>query len=467
VAGGGSSRRDRHPWDPADRVPRRRYLADTAGRPALTSGEGPALSARTTAAPSLLARVAAAGAGSADASAVLERVATLVAQHFACACLADRLDEPDLVTRVAAHGPGGPLTLLRDEDGVAARRSSARSAGLLTQLSVAPQRMLRLSAADLVALSASPDVRVRAQAGLALALGSTDLLVFGLVARDVLLGVLTVGTSGLPFADEVVAELLEVAALTGLALDRARLLGAQSRVAEALQTSLLPPLPPVPGLVLAARYSPAVRGMEVGGDWYDAFSVSGTCLGLVIGDATGHDLYAATRMAELRDVLRAVAVDRDEGPANTLGRVDRIAAQLGADASATCLYARLGRPELPGGAWRLDWSSAGHLPPLLLRDGTAQLLETPADLMLGVDAGAARTDHTTELLPGDLLMLYTDGLVEDRHVPLDERLAQLVRVAAGAGRSHPEPLTDLLLAELAGGSDDDVAVLAVLIEGGA
>lgn len=167
---------------------------------------------------------------------MLRQLAALVTAELADWCLADRLDDPDLVTRVAAQGRLGPLDLPPRTEGQNARRSSASGAGLLTQLAVHPQRMLRLSHADAQALAASPEQRSRSQGELALHLGVVDVVVLGLTRHNQLLGVLTVGRAEQPFDDEQLALLSDLALLGGLALEGARLLQVQRSVSAALQT---------------------------------------------------------------------------------------------------------------------------------------------------------------------------------------------------------------------------------------
>jgi serine phosphatase RsbU (regulator of sigma subunit) len=116
------------------------------------------------------------------------------------------------------------------------------------------------------------------------------------------------------------------------------------------------------------------------------------------------------------------------------------------------------------GERRLRWSSAGHLPPLLLRDGETRYLETAADLMLGVQHGSPRTGHSTTLRVGDVLVLYSDGLVEDRRTHLDDRLALLADTARAAPEVVPDYLADWLLREMSAGTADDVALLVVRVE---
>ena len=389
----------------------------------------------------------------------LDRLAAVLVPELGDWCVADVLEPPDLVTRVAARGPDGPLSLPRAAGPVGARRSSAAARGVLQRLVEVPGRMMRLTPDDLQRMTSSSEPRTRGQGELALALGTVDLLVLGLASHDALLAVLAVGRTGRPFSAPEVAELVDVAAVAALAVDTLRLRGVQRRVSTALQQSLLPALPLVGGATLTARFVPAGSGLAVGGDWYDVFVLPSGALALVIGDATGHDVQAAARMAELRSLLRALAVDRRGLPAQVLERLDRVLAQLAPELSGTCLYA-----QLSGGSGRrtLRWSSAGHLPPLLLREGVARTLETTPDLMLGVRAGSRRCDHVQVLQPGDLLLLHTDGLVEQRRTGLDARLQDLRHLVEAVGGDDPELLADRLVGELASG-EDDVALLLLQV----
>ncbi len=398
-----------------------------------------------------------------DADDLLRRAAGVLLGPVADWVIADRLVDPDLVVRSVAVTRSGPLTGAVDVAPAPTRRSSAAAGGLLRNLAAMPVPVLRLRSGALAGLLAAPDPRLRAQAELALELGTVEAVVLATRVRGRINGVLSLGrTTGGFSADQL--DLLELVVLhLAVALDAFRLLDAQRAVSETMQTSLLPPLPVAPGLELAARYQAAARGLEVGGDWYDAFALPGRdALAVVVGDATGHDTAAAARMAELRNQLRALAADRGEGPAALLTRLDLLGPVLGSELSGTCIYAELDR--LPTGR-RLRWSSAGHLAPVLVQGGVTRLVETAPDLMLGVEPDAPRSDHEELLSPGDVLVLYTDGLVEQRRTPLDERLDRLVaKVGASAGQ-HPDTLADALLADLAVDAEDDVALLVVRVTG--
>ena len=253
------------------------------------------------------------------------------------------------------------------------------------------------------------------------------------------------------------------AVLTRLSAEAARTRDAV-QLAESLQRSLLTDPPAVPGLEIAVRYLPAVEHAQVGGDWYDAFGLPDGSTMLVIGDVAGHDVAAATTMASARGVLRGIATTVVGSPAAVLGALDRAMAQLQVDTLITAAVASVHPATGPGTRARLDWSNAGHPPPVLLSaDRTARVLERPADLLLGVAPDVERTEHHVDLSPGDTLLLYTDGLVERRGVPLDHGTAWLAQRLSELCGQPLEAMLDALLAEMSGQLGDDVAVLAVRV----
>lgn len=237
-------------------------------------------------------------------------------------------------------------------------------------------------------------------------------------------------------------------------------------VSMALQRAVLTDPPELDGLEVVVHYQPAAAERDIGGDWYDAFVTRDGAATVVIGDVVGHDLDAAVAMGQLRALVRAIGYDSQETPARVLERVDGAVdgLDLAGALTATALVARIEGDAGPGRAGRtVRWSSAGHLPPLLVRgDGTVEILTVHNDLLLGINPATVRTDHTVQVSPGDTLVLYTDGLVERRSGGLRRRLDELARLLEG---SQTVPLEDVVEAALtgmlAGTVDDDVAVVAV------
>ncbi|WP_083259922.1 SpoIIE family protein phosphatase [Cellulosimicrobium cellulans] len=265
------------------------------------------------------------------------------------------------------------------------------------------------------------------------------------------------------FTDADLASLRDVMAQIGLALDNAHLHAAQRTLAEELQRSLLTALPEPDHLHLVARYVPAATGTQIGGDWYDAFLVRDGSTCLVIGDVTGHDLRAAVSMAQVRNVLRGGAHAVVRSPAAIFESLDWAMHDLGVGAISTGVLAKVEQPaELAERGERLlRWSSAGHLPPLLLHpDGRAELLHRSTNLPLGLRAREDREDHTEIVPPGSTVVLYTDGLVERRGESLHVGLERLRTTAERLAGLPLEDLCDRLIADLAAGAEDDVALLA-------
>lgn len=267
-----------------------------------------------------------------------------------------------------------------------------------------------------------------------------------------------------PHSEMEIATAVEVARRAGLALDNARLYERQIKVAETLQRSLLTPPPEPDHLEIVVRYQPASRNMHVGGDWYDAFQQPDGATLLVIGDVVGHNVDAAAEMGQLRSILRGIAYDRQESPARILARVDEVMAGLHIGTLATALIARIEQPpEAVRDGYRiLRWSSAGHLPPLVRHaDGRITRLDSPPETLLGIGT-SSRSDSEARLEPGDTLVFYTDGLVEQGRTLIDEGIARLAGVLGDLGDLPLDELCDRLLEKIVGGrSDDDVAIVAL------
>jgi len=246
------------------------------------------------------------------------------------------------------------------------------------------------------------------------------------------------------------------------ALERAELLAARAAVAYTLQSALLTKLPDVPGLELAARYIPASRGEQVGGDWYDAIHVHGATT-LIIGDVVGHNIAAAAQMGNLRSMLRGFVADALEAPSRLLSRLDDANLRLSTRTMATAAVAQVIPPFVEGGPARVVWSSAGHLSPVVVGpDGDVRVLRGRSDLMLGVAPGATRADHEHVLEHGATMLLFTDGLVERRGRPMASSLTQLAEILADLAQAPLEDLVADMVTRMGAASErDDVAVLAV------
>ncbi|MEU8818618.1 SpoIIE family protein phosphatase [Actinoplanes sp. NPDC048796] len=204
---------------------------------------------------------------------------------------------------------------------------------------------------------------------------------------------------------------------------------AEHRLAGQLQ-HMIQPVPrepfPLPGLEVLVHYLPAENTVQVGGDWYHAQELTDGRVLLAVGDVAGHGLAAANGMAHLRFALIAWLSIGVHDPATLLRHLNRLCGQLRLTGTAV-----LG--VFDPATRSLAWGRAGHAPPLLARGGHARPLELPVGLLLGADGEAAYEIATSALAPDDLLLLYTDGLVERRSgPPLLPRVLDTLAAAAGA-----------------------------------
>ncbi|MGW6894515.1 SpoIIE family protein phosphatase [Streptomyces chartreusis] len=242
-----------------------------------------------------------------------------------------------------------------------------------------------------------------------------------------------------------------------LAYDNATRYHNERRLALTLQRALLPhSLPHVPGVRLATHYGASNRGAEVGGDWYDVLALPDGGVGFAIGDVMGHDVDAAIVMGQLRSALHSLAME-GAGPAEVLARLDAYLQSIATERFATCLYA-VYDPH----SHRLRYAAGGHLPPLLIA-ADISYLELPPALPLGL--GSTPVDHEVAFPPGTSLLLYTDGLVENRALSLDGCLAALRQACAtlpAAARTDPQQIIEraLELLNTPDRVDDDIALLA-------
>ncbi|MHA3704557.1 SpoIIE family protein phosphatase [Jatrophihabitans sp. YIM 134969] len=307
-------------------------------------------------------------------------------------------------------------------------------------------------------------------------LGAAAAALAPITARGRALGVLVLlaDAEASGFGPGEVEVLSDVAARAGLALDNARLFAGEHQAAETLQRALLPTLAPIEGLDVSARYLPATARSAVGGDWYDVLRLRDDLgVGIAIGDVMGHDLAAAAAMGQLRSVLRSYAYPGAR-PAAVLEQLDQLVQSLQMASLATCAYGRLTRPD-PSGDAEFVWANAGHPPPLLLGpDGAVQILTTSASRIVGVpfhgdeerdESGPVRDEGRVVVPVGSTLVLYTDGLVEERGRDIDTGITVLLDLLRESGGRESAADLVLRLTERRSVAErgDDVAVLAVRV----
>jgi serine phosphatase RsbU (regulator of sigma subunit) len=206
---------------------------------------------------------------------------------------------------------------------------------------------------------------------------------------------------------------------------------------------------------VTAEYRPAERSHDVGGDWYDVFTLPGGRTGLVVGDVAGHDLAAAAAMARVQSALRILA-QAATGPAHVLTDLDRASALL-----TNSFMSTVGFAEYDPATRMLRYACAGHPPPLLLTpDGPPRYLWGGRSGPIGVPGPRTQADC---VIPADsTLVWYTDGLVERRDVPLSVRLDRLAGFAATLITREPEELCHALLQHmLDDAGNDDTVVLCI------
>jgi PAS domain S-box-containing protein len=285
----------------------------------------------------------------------------------------------------------------------------------------------------------------------------SSLMASPLTVKGKVAGLMEVGSRGARrFTLEDESLLMLMADRAGLAIEHARAYERELSNVEMLQRSLLPERLPRPdGIQVAARYMPG--GADVGGDWYDAIPLEGGRLGAAMGDVVGHGIGAAALMGQLRHAMRAYALE-GHSPAGVLDRLDRVVRSLDGGQMATLLYLVVEEDHST-----VTFASAGHVPPLVISsEGEARYLESAPNPPLGVFESPTHKEMTAKLEPGSTIVLYTDGLVEERGVSIDQGLEAL-RLAASQDLCHPEELCDRLVDAMLAihTANDDIAVLAL------
>ncbi|AZQ38653.1 PAS domain-containing protein [Streptomyces cyaneochromogenes] len=291
-----------------------------------------------------------------------------------------------------------------------------------------------------------------------------SMLVVPLKARNVVLGfmILLRHPERPVFNDMDRVTGAELAARAGLVLDNARMYTYQESVAETLQDSMLPHIPPrMAGCDIATRYLPGTLLGRVGGDWFDSVKLPGARTALVVGDVMGHGLNSAAMMGQLRTAVQTMAA-LDLPPAQLLRNLDDLAQRLGDTYLATCLYAVYDPI-----ASELHIANAGHIPPVLVRadDGRSELLDLPTGAPIGV-GGVPFEAVRVRVEPGDRIVMCTDGLVEVRGEDIGVGLATLCESAAHPAASMDDACDTIIRAlNTRGGRKDDVALLMSRLNG--
>jgi hypothetical protein len=256
-----------------------------------------------------------------------------------------------------------------------------------------------------------------------------------------------------------------------LAATRDQLADSEQRVAEEhllalrLQQAIMPPdEQPIEaaGIDVAVRYRPVGEGQLVGGDWYDTLVLPGKDVLLVVGDVAGHGIDAVTGMVAARNSLRGLAIT-GAGPAELLRMLNEVMCNLTSGVIGTVVCG-LYNPD----THVLRWARAGHLPPVLVRGGSAAELPLPGGVLLGMDPDAQYEEAIEPLRPGDTLLLFTDGLIErrgDSIVDVLEEFVQTVVAVARTGGAGPTAgaQADRILASAVSDTGDDACLVAVRI----
>jgi serine phosphatase RsbU (regulator of sigma subunit)/CheY-like chemotaxis protein/anti-sigma regulatory factor (Ser/Thr protein kinase) len=383
---------------------------------------------------------------------LVERAATLFQADSACLLLRDE-NAPGL----GVHAARGVLSVPGDGrvvlgEGTFGRLAVERQAALLVGDEV-PGFIAARAAAD-AAVEAGDDAEE----------AMASFMVVPLVASDELLGLIVLGATAEDRFDTGDLELLRLAAdRMAIAIDHVQRFAHGRQLVETLQRSLLPDrLPHHPRLELAARYLPSGLAPQIGGDWYDALELDRDRTAVMIGDVVGHGVRAATTMSELRNALRAFAVE-GHSPAAALHQLDRLVhATLGPGMIATVLFLIIDASK-----GTLLISRAGHPPPALrTATGEIRFLETGGTLPLGIDDRVKADEAEYAVNPGDTLLLFTDGLVERRRESINTGFDRL-RDAFTNAPADVEELCDYILERTVTeqASHDDIAVLAVRVLG--
>jgi PAS domain S-box-containing protein len=383
----------------------------------------------------------------------LDRLAQVAVPALADLCLIDVIAENGTLERMAVRHADPALRALARE----LRHYPPDPSGHHPSLEVIATRRPRSSAHMSEAFMAATTRDIR-QLEIMRELRFTSYMCVPLTVADRVLGAVTLVSagSGRRFGDQDLAIAQELAAHAAAVIDRARNQEVDRETVRCLQDAFLPAeLPATEHLEMTAAYLPA-SDVAVGGDWYDVFPLERGSF-IAVGDVAGHGLHSVALMAQLRNALRAFATD-DPSPSTVLTRLNRMLCRLEPTETATAIVANWDPRERT-----LRWAAAGHPPPLRCRPGEFGYLESGHNPLLGADASVEYTYETKLLRPGTTLVMFTDGLIEDRRVPIDHEMDALLDAVRGLPDLSPQAVCDGILDwRLARGPrEDDICLVAV------
>lgn len=247
----------------------------------------------------------------------------------------------------------------------------------------------------------------------------------------------------------------------GMAIENVQLYEREHQLAQTLQQSMLPTQDIVEELDLWTYYAPSSDHARVGGDWFDISYVRERAIGIVVGDVVGHDIEAAAAMGQLRLITRSYGFECDNA-VEVLEKVDNLVEGLEVPHQASLVYARLKQPALGTSNWGMEYIRAGHLPPVLIHKGKPTLLNEANGSLIGFRK-RARSSARQVLVPGDIVVLYTDGLIERRDRPMQHGLQRLLEVASEGLFRSAKALGEYLLSKLADAPEDDMALVILRV----
>jgi PAS domain S-box-containing protein len=421
----------------------------------------------------LLAEATTQMTGALDVADACERLARIVVPQLADLCAVDLLDRSGSGASrrlaVAARDPADEHGLRRLGEVRAHRAGLASDTGSVLAgrepvlLADLPERGADRHPDDPAAAAAYDRLRPRSA------------MVVPVRARGRVLGSLTLLTQhpyGRRYGPRDLHLAVDLAGRAGLTVDNARLYEVEHAAAVTLQHSLLPEVPVIEGLQIAARYLVGVDGNQVGGDWYDVLPLPDGAVGIAVGDVVGHDLRAAAAMGQLRGVVRSYAWDGGQ-PGSVLDRCDQLVQGLEMAAMATAVYARIEVADAAGNR-RVRYANAGHPFPLLLEPGGRLVrLDRQRSPMIGAvpgfgrRTGPGRTEAELLCAPGSTLLLYTDGITDIAGEDADARTDLLEQTVAGmpAGADAESVVEAVRTACVPAELRDDVALLAIRLSG--